>query len=80
MLLLPFKDLSDKNEKHLLAKNTGLLAAFARSAPGSRFVLLLQTHSDPTSGLLHFGAEKCTTIATVCSQRPASRDLILNVA
>jgi hypothetical protein len=61
------KDLSDKNEKLSLTKNVGLITAFIHSAPICCFVLLLQTHADPTSGLLHFSTKKCTGINVVCN-------------
>jgi hypothetical protein len=35
------------------------------STPKCRFVFLLQTHSDPTSGLLHYSDQKCTSISAV---------------
>jgi len=65
VLLHSFKDLSDRDEKLALTKNLESMAAFMCTAPKCRLILLLQTHSDPSSGLLHFADQKATTIDAI---------------
>lgn len=61
-----FIDLADCNEKLALAKNMMVIKNFICSALKCHFVLLLQMHSNPTSGLLHYANLKCTSINAVC--------------
>jgi hypothetical protein len=60
-----FLDLSDRDEKRALQENVERIRTFLQSAPNCRFVLLLQTHSNPSDGLLHFSSKKCTTLDEV---------------
>jgi hypothetical protein len=58
-----FEDLG--NEKCALDQNMDMITAFAHRSSNCRFILLLQTHADPSDGGLHFASKKTTDIHEV---------------
>ena len=62
---LPFHDLRGLSETRAIAKNAEHIHAFLRIQPQSRFVMLLQTHADPSNGALHFAPGKSTDLHEV---------------